>query len=53
MIFQDLKVGDIFQVDLNEYYIKINSKNGFNAILLTEEEVDYIYFEKDTIVSKF
>ena len=53
MTLQDLQVGDIFQVDQEEYYIKVEPKNGFNAILLTGEEVDYCYFDSNTIVSKF
>lgn len=53
MTFQDLKVGDIFQVNSEEYYIKIGSINGFNSILLTGKEVDYNSFDNNTIVLKF
>lgn len=53
MTFQDLKVGDIFQADSEEYYIKIEPTNGFNSILLTGKEVDYSSFDINTIVSKF
>lgn len=53
MILQDLEVGDIFQMGQEEYYIKVKPKNGFNAILLTGKEVDYRYFDNNTIVSKF
>lgn len=52
MTFKDLKVGDIFQADTEEYYIKIEPKNGFNAILLTNQEVDYNSFDDNIIVSK-
>ena len=53
IIFQELKVWDIFKTNTEDYYIKINPKNGFNSILLTGKEVECYYFDDNTEVSKF
>lgn len=50
--FVSLKVGDIFQTETKDYYIKINPTNGFNSIILTGKEVDYCFFDDDIKIEK-
>lgn len=53
MKFGELNNWDIFETDGGGYYLKIESKNGFNSILLTGKEIECHCFNDDTNVIKF
>lgn len=53
MKFGELKIWDIFETEAGNYYLKIETNNGFNAILLTGKQVECDYFDDNVDVIKF
>lgn len=53
MKFGELKVFDIFETGAGDYYIKIQSHNGFNSILLTGKDIECHLFDDNTEIIKF
>lgn len=53
MKFGELNIWDIFETETGDYYLKVETNNGFNAILLTGKQVECEYFNDDVDVTKF